>query len=70
MAADLRSLRIDRVDDLKGKDPELLYRSLEARSGGHLDRCVLYTFRCAAYFANGGREAEKLKWWNWKDKGE
>ena len=66
MAADLRSLGIAKVCDLKGKDPELLYRSLEAMYGGHIDRCVLYSFRCAAYFADGGREEEKLKWWNWK----
>ncbi|NMB56563.1 pathogenicity locus, partial [Candidatus Beckwithbacteria bacterium] len=31
------------------------------------DRCLLYVFRCAVYYAKGGRDPEKLKWWNWKD---
>jgi hypothetical protein len=30
------------------------------------DKCLLYEFRCAVYFAEGGRDQEKLKWWNWK----
>lgn len=33
------------------------------------DRCVLYVFRCAVYFAEHEQpEAEKLKWWYWKDR--
>ena len=67
LAADLRGLGIERVSDLEGKDPELLYEILERRAGRHMDRCVLYAFRCAVYSANGGRDVEKLKWWNWKD---
>jgi len=27
---------------------------------------LLYVFRCAVYFADGGRSPEELKWWNWK----
>lgn len=64
MAADLRGMGISKVSDLKGKDPEALYESL----GHHIDRCVLYAFRCAVYYAEGGRESEKLKWWNWKNR--
>ena len=68
-AADLRNLGIYSVDDLKGRDPEELYRALEARAGGHIDRCMLYVFRCAVYYAsNDHHDPEKLKWWNWKDK--
>jgi hypothetical protein len=33
----------------------------------YVDRCMLYVFRCAVYYAEGGREPEKLRWWNWKD---
>jgi Pathogenicity locus len=34
-----------------------------------VDRCVLYVFRAAVYFAsNKKHDEEKLKWWNWKDK--
>ena len=33
------------------------------------DRCVLYVFRCAVYYAeHEERDAEKCKWWYWKDK--
>jgi hypothetical protein len=36
--------------------------------GRHVDRCVLYTFRCAVYFASESKhDPELLKWWNWKD---
>jgi SAM-dependent methyltransferase len=37
----------------------------------YCDRCLLYSFRCAVYYAQTEeelREPEKLKWWNWKDK--
>lgn len=68
LASDLRRLGIRTVSDLDGKDPEKLYRALEGLEGAHIDRCVLYAFRCAVYFAEHTRpDPEKLKWWNWKD---
>ena len=67
LAQDLRDLGIDRVSSLKDKDAERLYAKLENLRGVHIDRCVLYTFRCAVYYAEGGRDSDKLKWWNWKD---
>ena len=67
LAQDLRDIGIKRPSCLKGKNPEKLYQKLIALHGAHQDRCVLYTFRCAVYYAEGGRETEKLKWWNWKD---
>ncbi|WP_394701143.1 helix-hairpin-helix domain-containing protein [uncultured Methanolobus sp.] len=34
----------------------------------NLDRCMLYVFREAVYFAsNEEHDPELLKWWNWKD---
>lgn len=69
IAADLRSIGIFWLADLKGRDPEQLYHALEDRAGRHIDRCVLYTFRCAVYYASNERhDPEKLKWWHWKDK--
>lgn len=68
MAADLKSMGLAKVSDLVGKDPEALYETFEARAGTHIDRCVLYAYRCAVYYAEGGLEPEKLKWWNWKDR--
>jgi nucleotidyltransferase/DNA polymerase involved in DNA repair len=68
IAADLRSIGIFKSDDLKGRDPEQLYRALEERVGHRVDRCVLYVFRCAVYFASNERhDPERLKWWHWKD---
>ena len=68
IAEDLLGLGITSVPALKGKDPELLYRALCRKSGGPVDRCMLYVFRCAVYFAsNRAHDPERLKWWNWKD---
>ncbi len=68
LAADLESLGIKRVSDLKRKNPEKLYADLEKKAGAHMDRCVLYTFRCAVYYASEKKHDPKLLlWWNWMD---
>jgi hypothetical protein len=67
IACDLRDIGITSVSDLKGKSPQTLYETSNKRAGVVQDRCLLYVFRCAVYFAEGGRDPEKLKWWNWKD---
>jgi hypothetical protein len=68
IARDLRDIGIRRVADLRGRNPERLYARLNARRGITQDRCVLYTFRCAVYFASTTRpQPDLLKWWNWKD---
>ena len=66
IAANLRNIGILLVNDLKGKDPEALYELSSKYAGVAQDRCLLYVFRCSVYFADGGRDPEKLKWWNWK----
>lgn len=74
IAADLVDLGVGRVQDLEGRDPNELYEGLRALRGGYMDRCVLYVFRCAVYFAENERldaqrpEPDLLKWWNWKDR--
>ncbi len=69
LAADLRSLGVRGVADLKRRDPERLYTRLCALTGERQDPCVLYAFRCAAYAARTPRPAPKLLlWWNWKDR--
>lgn len=68
LASDLYLLGIRRVTDLKTKNPETLYRDLETLTASHQDRCVLYTFRCAVYYAKTKHpRADLLLWWNWKD---
>ena len=69
LSRELFAVGIRRVRDLKGRDPERLYRELGRLRGRHIDRCVLYTFRCAVYFATEKKhDPRMLKWWNWKDK--
>ena len=70
IADDLRILGIERVDGLVGRDPEQLYARMCAHQGVTIDRCLLYVFRLAVYYAQGGRDGELLKWWNWKDSAE
>jgi hypothetical protein len=68
IAKDLEEIGIKSVEDLKGRDPENIYQLSNQHVGKTQDRCLLYVFRCAVYYAEGGREPEKLKWWNWKEK--
>jgi hypothetical protein len=70
IANDLWDIGITSIDDLKGKDPEVLYDLSNRYAGAVQDRCLLYSFRCAIYYASTNPEAhdpELLKWWNWKD---
>jgi hypothetical protein len=67
IARDLYDLGICSVSDLKNKNPEKLYAQLCLERGIHIDRCVLYVFRCAVYYAsNKKHDPELLKWWRWK----
>jgi hypothetical protein len=69
MAKDLNDLGIRSVADLRGKDPQKMYDDLSFLRRAHTDRCVLYVFRCAVYFAETpDPDPELLKWWNWKEK--
>lgn len=67
LSRDLTDLGYRRVADLADQDPEAMYRLLCETRGAHVDRCVLYAFRCAVYFAsNESHDRELLKWWRWK----
>lgn len=68
LARDLHDLGYHRVADLRGADPQDMYDRLIRLRGVHQDRCVLYVFRCAAYYASRRHhDPELLKWWNWSD---
>ena len=68
LSQDLVDLGYRKVNDLKDADPEAMYQNLTVLRGHHIDRCVLYVFRCAVYYAsNSVHVPELLKWWNWKD---
>ena len=71
IANDLINIGIRKISDLKGQTPEVLYDRSNIFAGTVQDKCLLYVFRCAVYFADTPEEnleQEKLKWWNWKDK--
>jgi hypothetical protein len=69
IADDLLAIGINAIDDLKGQNPETLYHKSNRIAGTVQDRCLLYVFRCAVYYASTKRpSAEKLQWWYWKDK--
>ena len=69
VARALREIGIHQLQDLHGADPQTMYDKLCLVRGEYTDRCVLYVFRCAVYFANNStHDPELLKWWNWKDR--
>ena len=68
LSRDLVDLGYQKVNELKGENSETMYQNLVELRGHNIDRCVLYVFRCAVYYANNSvHEPELLKWWNWKD---
>ena len=65
---DLIMLGYTTIASLKNADPQALYERECALRGQKIDRCQLYVYRCAVYYASHDRyDPEKLKWWNWKD---
>jgi len=67
VALDLIKLGYHSVSELKGENPEAMYEQSCKLEGIRIDRCLLYVYRCAVYFAeNEQHETDKLKWWNWK----
>lgn len=61
-------LGFDSIASLKGADPQKMYERECQLKGQKIDRCQLYLFRMAVYYAeNETHDPEKLKWWAWKD---
>ncbi len=69
ISLDLWNIGIKSIDDLKGNNPQKLYAKSNKLAGVRQDPCLLYTFRCAVYYATEKKlKKEKLNWWYWKDK--
>jgi hypothetical protein len=69
MAEDLYTLGYRSVNELADMDAQESYERLSTIQRNKLDRCVLYVFRCAKYFAGTkDKDPELLKWWNWKNR--
>ena len=69
IAEDLFLLGYNSPSELVEQSPELMYQSLCEKTKVHQDKCLLYVFRCAVYYAKEPNPTpELLKWWNWKDR--
>jgi hypothetical protein len=69
IAKDLRGLGIRKIADLKGRSPQRMFERSNQLRGVVQDRCLLYVFRCAVYFAETAKPSKaKLNWWYWKDR--
>ncbi len=69
IAMDLVNIGIRSVAELRGRRPEDLFDESNKFAGTVQDRCLLYVFRLAVYWAETApeqRRPELLKWWNWK----
>lgn len=73
IARDLLNVGVRSIKDLRNRDPNELYDLSNKFAGTVQDRCLLYVFRCAVYYAStepAHQDPEKLKWWNWKEPGK
>ncbi len=69
IARHMLNIGIHSIDDLKGAQAEQLYDRLCEFKASPVDRCMLYVFRCAIYYAsNTDHDPQLLKWENSKDK--
>ena len=69
IAQDFLDLGFRSVSQLKGQDPNQVYEKLCLLKKCSVDRCMLYVFKCAVYFAETDHpDPDLLKWWNWKNK--
>ena len=68
ISEDFQEIGINSVEDLRGKNPEQLYKKICDKAGQKVDRCVLYVCRSSVYFAeNDNPGKDKLDWWKWSD---
>ena len=69
LAEELNILGFRSPGDLHGQDPEKMFVELCEIRGQKIDRCVLYSFRCAVHAIDfDDDDPEMRKWWNWKDR--
>lgn len=66
MALDFEMLGVTSVAQLARRNPDALYRQMEAITGGPQDPCVLDTYRCAVAQAKDPElPREQCDWWWW-----
>jgi hypothetical protein len=67
---DFSRIEMRHVDDYIGVDPDTVYAKLQetnTKLGHKTSKNYLYIIRMICYYAEGGREVERLKWNKWKD---
>jgi DNA-binding winged helix-turn-helix (wHTH) protein len=67
---DFARIGITRIAELRHQDPRQIFERLVAANAAEhhpTSKNYLYVIRMAVYFANGGRDHEKLRWNAWKD---
>lgn len=70
-ARDFARIGITSVEQLCGRQPELLFAELlraNDAEGHATSKNYLYVIRMAVYFADGGRDPERLRWAAWADR--
>ena len=68
MAGRLEAVGCPTLESLRGRDLEQLYQRDCLLRGCRVDRCVLYVYHLAVYFAEHGQcPPDKSNWWDWKD---
>lgn len=57
------------IESLRGKNADDIYTADCLAQGTDVDRCALYCYRPAVYYAdhNGQLPENKQNWWDWKD---
>ncbi len=69
-AKDFARIGIHSVSQFRHRDPAELFerlRDANAREDHPTSKNYLYVIRMCVYYANGGRDPEKLRWNAWKD---
>lgn len=68
VAEDLVEIGIFSIEEMHGKNPDVIYAKMIKKAGTHVDRCMLYVIRSLVYMAETGRRDMKhVAWWLFKD---
>jgi hypothetical protein len=69
MAQHLIAAGYPSIDSLKGQSPDDVYVRDCFAQGIQVDRCALYCYRLAVYYADhdGQLPPDKQNWWSWKE---
>jgi hypothetical protein len=69
MAGHLIRAGFPTIESLRGMNPDDVYAADCAAQGVTVDRCALYAYRLAVYYAghDGQLPEDKQNWWDWKD---